>query len=244
MRKEGIAEGKLPGRYFFPGITQRMIQRAMQPACKVPRLRLRNPHDLRHTYATQLLMIGGVRIRVGKLRVACDGSQGQPTDEEPDHHRQLPGVEDDFGLSQVPGDFLGEVSGHFACLSAWLPRLWLRQHGPEGGFLRVAILPEYPVEVGVFHRLEVRDLNGDEPARQRQVHVPGLISLRGVDGGEDELEVGREPHDVPGPNEFMELRLNEGVRPVEFIEEGGFGLPDREGGRERTRGRLSPVLSG
>ena len=94
----------------------------------------------------------------------------------------------------------------------------------------MAILPEYPVEVGVFHRLEVRDLDGDEPARQRQVHVPGLISLRRVDGGEDELEVGRQPHDVPGPDEFVELRLNEGVRPVEFIEEGGFGLPNRQGG--------------
>ncbi len=56
MRKEGMAEGKLPGRYFFPGITQRMIQRAMQRACRVARLRVRNPHDLRHTYATLLLM--------------------------------------------------------------------------------------------------------------------------------------------------------------------------------------------
>jgi hypothetical protein len=75
-----------------------------------------------------------------------------------------------------------------------------------------------------------RDLNGDEPARQRQVHVAGLISLRRVERGEDELEVGRYAHDVPGPNEFVEFRLNEGVRPVEFIEEGGFGLPNREGG--------------
>jgi len=56
MRKEGMAEGKLPGRYLFPGITQRMIQRAMQRACKAARLRVRNPHDLRHTYATMLLM--------------------------------------------------------------------------------------------------------------------------------------------------------------------------------------------
>ena len=56
MRKEGMAEGKLPGRYLFPGITQRMIQRAMQRACKAAQGRVRNPHDLRHTYATMLLM--------------------------------------------------------------------------------------------------------------------------------------------------------------------------------------------
>ena len=37
-------------------ITQRMIQRAMPRACKAARLRVRNPHDLRHTYATLLLM--------------------------------------------------------------------------------------------------------------------------------------------------------------------------------------------
>jgi integrase len=56
MRKESTAEGRLPSHYLFPEITQRMIQRAMQRACKVARLRLRNPHDLRHTYATMLLM--------------------------------------------------------------------------------------------------------------------------------------------------------------------------------------------
>ena len=33
-----------------------MIQRAMQHGCKIARLRVRNPHDLRHTYATMLLM--------------------------------------------------------------------------------------------------------------------------------------------------------------------------------------------
>jgi integrase len=56
MRKEALAEGSLQSRYLFPGITQRMIQRAMQRACKAARLRVRNPHDLRHTYATMLLM--------------------------------------------------------------------------------------------------------------------------------------------------------------------------------------------
>jgi integrase len=56
MWEESMAEGKLPSHYLFPGITQRMIQRAMQRACKPARLRVRNPHDLRHTYATMLLM--------------------------------------------------------------------------------------------------------------------------------------------------------------------------------------------
>jgi integrase len=56
MRKEGMAEGKLPGRHLFPGITQRMIQGAMRRACKAAQDRVRNPHDLRHTYATMLLM--------------------------------------------------------------------------------------------------------------------------------------------------------------------------------------------
>jgi integrase len=56
MRNFSIAEGALPGRYLFGGVTQRMIQRAMQGACKAARIRVRNPHDLRHTYATLLLM--------------------------------------------------------------------------------------------------------------------------------------------------------------------------------------------
>jgi integrase len=56
MRKESMAEGRLPSSYLFPSVTQRMIQRAMQQGCKSARLRVRNPHDLRHTYATILLM--------------------------------------------------------------------------------------------------------------------------------------------------------------------------------------------
>jgi integrase len=42
--------------YFFPGLTQRMVQSAMQRACLAAKLRARRPHDLRHTYATLLLM--------------------------------------------------------------------------------------------------------------------------------------------------------------------------------------------
>jgi len=33
MRKESMAEGRLTSPYLFPGITQRMIQRAMQHGC-------------------------------------------------------------------------------------------------------------------------------------------------------------------------------------------------------------------
>jgi integrase len=56
MRQEALSGGTLPSRYLFPGVTQRMIQRAMQRACKAARLRVRTPHDLRHTYASMLLM--------------------------------------------------------------------------------------------------------------------------------------------------------------------------------------------
>jgi integrase len=56
MRKEALAGGTVPRGYLFPGTTQRMIQRAMQRACRAARLRVRNPHDLRHSYATLLLM--------------------------------------------------------------------------------------------------------------------------------------------------------------------------------------------
>ena len=47
--------------------------------------------------------VGGVRLRVGKLGVAGHRPQGEPGQQQPDHHRQLPGVEDDVGLGQVPG---------------------------------------------------------------------------------------------------------------------------------------------
>jgi integrase len=56
MRKKSMAEGNIPSLYLFPGITQRMVQRAMERTCKAARLRVRHPHDLRHSYATILLM--------------------------------------------------------------------------------------------------------------------------------------------------------------------------------------------
>lgn len=55
LKKDSLVTGVLP-YYLFPKITQRMVQRAMERACKAARLRVRHPHDLRHSYATILLM--------------------------------------------------------------------------------------------------------------------------------------------------------------------------------------------
>jgi len=56
QRQASLATGSPPAGYLFPGITQRMVQRAMARACRAAGLRARHPHDLRHTYATLLLM--------------------------------------------------------------------------------------------------------------------------------------------------------------------------------------------
>ncbi|MGQ9689188.1 MAG: tyrosine-type recombinase/integrase [Desulfobaccales bacterium] len=55
IRKESLAAG-VQAHFLFLGITQRMVQTAMRRACLAARLRSRHPHDLRHTYATILLM--------------------------------------------------------------------------------------------------------------------------------------------------------------------------------------------
>ena len=55
LRKESLKTG-IQAHYLFPGITQRMVQTAMRRACMAARLRTRSPHDLRHSYATILLM--------------------------------------------------------------------------------------------------------------------------------------------------------------------------------------------
>jgi integrase len=55
LRKDSLAAGVLP-HYLFPGITQRVVQGSARRACTAARLRTRSPHDLRHTYATLLLM--------------------------------------------------------------------------------------------------------------------------------------------------------------------------------------------
>jgi integrase len=56
QRKMGKGKVRFSARYLFPEVSQRMIQRAMERACREARLRRRHPHDLRHTYATILLM--------------------------------------------------------------------------------------------------------------------------------------------------------------------------------------------
>jgi integrase len=55
LRKKAMAEGGTAG-YLFPEITHRLVQGAMKRACVSARMRTRSPHDLRHTYATLLLM--------------------------------------------------------------------------------------------------------------------------------------------------------------------------------------------
>jgi integrase len=55
LRKQSLAKGGQID-YLFPGITQRKVQRAVERVCAAARLRRRTPHDLRHTYATILLM--------------------------------------------------------------------------------------------------------------------------------------------------------------------------------------------
>ena len=54
-RKEALSEGK-DVTYLFPGITQRLVQKGLERACRTAKVRLRHPHDLRHTYAAILLM--------------------------------------------------------------------------------------------------------------------------------------------------------------------------------------------
>jgi integrase len=55
LKKASLALGVIP-HYLFSGITQRLVQGAVRRACIADKLRARSPHDLRHTYATLLLM--------------------------------------------------------------------------------------------------------------------------------------------------------------------------------------------
>jgi len=55
LRKKAFGEGKIVD-YLFPSITQRLVQRALERACRFAKVRRRRPHDLRHSYATILLM--------------------------------------------------------------------------------------------------------------------------------------------------------------------------------------------
>jgi integrase len=55
LKAKMLAEGSISD-LLFPGITERIIQTALKRASMSARLRTRTPHDLRHTYATILLM--------------------------------------------------------------------------------------------------------------------------------------------------------------------------------------------
>jgi integrase len=55
LRKEAMKDGGEVS-YLFPGITERAVRAAVKRVCQLARIRVRTPHDLRHTYATILLM--------------------------------------------------------------------------------------------------------------------------------------------------------------------------------------------
>lgn len=55
LRKEAMKDaGEV--NYPFPRITERTVRAPVKRACQLARIRVRTPHDLRHTYATVLLM--------------------------------------------------------------------------------------------------------------------------------------------------------------------------------------------
>ncbi len=55
LKKEALTKGERAG-YLFPGITQRMVQNAFIKTCRMAKVRRRRVHDLRHSYASVLLM--------------------------------------------------------------------------------------------------------------------------------------------------------------------------------------------
>jgi integrase len=55
LRRSALENGHEVG-YLFPKVDAHLVQRAMKRACRFAKLRARTPHDLRHTYATLLLM--------------------------------------------------------------------------------------------------------------------------------------------------------------------------------------------
>jgi hypothetical protein len=65
--KSGGPEGRWP-------FSQRDVQCELKRVCKAAGLEIRNPHDLRHTYATILLMTGlEAALAGGAGRGACEG---------------------------------------------------------------------------------------------------------------------------------------------------------------------------
>ncbi len=77
IRKVAMAEGRQVG-YLFPAVTDRHIQDAMERVCHLAKLRRRHPHDLRHTFASLLLMAhispSYVQRQLGhhSIRMTCD----------------------------------------------------------------------------------------------------------------------------------------------------------------------------
>jgi integrase len=77
IRKAAMAEGRHVG-YLFPGMTDRHIQDAMERVCSLAKVRRRHPHDLRHTFASLLLMAhvspSYVMRQLGhhSIRMTCD----------------------------------------------------------------------------------------------------------------------------------------------------------------------------
>jgi integrase len=55
LKQQAFRRGERVG-CLFSGITQRMVQGSVERACRFAKVRRRRPHDLRHTYASILLM--------------------------------------------------------------------------------------------------------------------------------------------------------------------------------------------
>ena len=62
-----------------------------------------------------------------------------------------------------------------------------------------------------------------------------LVSLRGIDSREDDFEFSRQPHDLSGPDHFMELGLDKRVGPVDFIKQSRLRMLDRERGGDKVK---------
>ncbi|MCE5336882.1 MAG: tyrosine-type recombinase/integrase [Desulfobacteraceae bacterium] len=77
MRKEALEKGGHVD-FLFPGIQQNAVRLVLKRACYAARLRARSPHDLRHTYATLLLMTHFSPVYVQKqlghhsITMTCD----------------------------------------------------------------------------------------------------------------------------------------------------------------------------
>jgi len=109
LRRDCLAAGVLP-HYLFPGITQRMAQGAVRRACMAARLRTRSPHDLRHTYATLLLMDhyspAYVQKQLGHHSISMTGGHLWPLDSgggEEGSNQNPTGAESTTGANPCPG---------------------------------------------------------------------------------------------------------------------------------------------